>query len=99
MALRIVRVFAFVGFVLPWLLLAFCAGMGHMGLHPNTTPLLYACPTSIAALGLDNASVFVGFLGWLLISASNALLYAALGVVVALIATLWNRTRLHGAKS
>jgi hypothetical protein len=90
-ALRIVRAFALVGFVVPWLLLAFYAGLGRMGEHPSTTPLLYACPTSIAALGLDNASLFVGLLGWLLISASNAALYAALGAVVALIAALWNR--------
>jgi hypothetical protein len=78
-----------VGFVLPWLLLAFYATAHHMGGNPSTTPPVYLCPPSIAALGLDNASLIVGLLGWLLISATNAVLYAIPGFVVSLFVGLW----------
>ena len=86
---KIVAGFAAVGFVLPWLLLAFYAAAHHMGENPSTTPLVYLCPSSIAALGLDNAPVIVGLLGWLLISATNAVLYAIPGFVVSLFVGLW----------
>jgi hypothetical protein len=68
--------FAAVGFGLPWLLLAFYAIAHRMGGHPNTVPPLFLCPFSIAAIGLDNASLIVGLMGWLVISAMNAALYA-----------------------
>ena len=87
--LQIAGSFAAVGFVLPWLLLAFYAAAHHMGRNPSTTPLVYLCPFSIAALGLDNASLIVGLLGWLLISATNAVLYAIPGAVVGLVVGLW----------
>jgi hypothetical protein len=85
-----VLIFAVAGFVVPWLLLAFYATANRMGGHPSTTPLLYLYlwPMSIAALGLDNASLLVGLLGWLAISSSNAVLYALPGTAVALIVTL-----------
>jgi hypothetical protein len=86
--LRIVSGFAAVGFVLPWLLLAFYAVADHLGAHPSTMPLLYLCPSSIVALGLDHASPIIGLFGWLFISASNAVLYAVLGIVVAIFAAL-----------
>ena len=98
-ALKIVGVFAVVGFVVPWLLLAFDATARQLGEHPSTTPLLYLCPMSIAAMGLENASFLVGLLGWFLISASNALLYALPGAVVALIVALQNWARMRAAKS
>jgi uncharacterized membrane protein len=41
------------------------------------------CPSSILALGLDNASLPVALLGWLLIAASNAVLYGLPGALVA----------------
>ncbi|MGA2855599.1 MAG: hypothetical protein ABSE40_01955 [Candidatus Sulfotelmatobacter sp.] len=74
---------------MPWLLLAFYAIAHHMGGHPSTAPLIYLCPSSIAALGLDNASLIVGLLGWLVISATNAVLYAIPGAVVSLFVGLW----------
>jgi hypothetical protein len=88
---KIVGSFAIVGFVLPLLLLAFYSWAHHAGTHPITTALLYLCPMSIASLGLNNSSFVVGFLGWLFISASNACLYAILGLIVALVGELWNR--------
>ena len=75
--------------MLPWLLLAFYAIAHRMGGNPSTAPLLYLCPSSIAALGLDNASLIVGLMGWLLISASNAVLYAIPGIVIALFIGPW----------
>jgi hypothetical protein len=87
--LQIVGSFAAVGFVLPWLLLAFYAIAHHMGWNPSTTPLVYLCPPSVAALGLDNASLIVGLFGWLLISGTNAVLYSMPGIVVGLVVGLW----------
>jgi hypothetical protein len=86
--LQVVGVFAAVGFVLPWLLMAFYAIARRVGANPSTTPLLYLCPSSILSLELDNASWIVGLFGWLLISASNALLYSIPGVVVSLLVGL-----------
>ncbi len=81
--------FAAVGFLLPWLLLG-CYGMArHMGAHPSPELLLYLCPSSIISLGLDNASLAGGLMGWLLISATNTVLYAVLGVAVAICVRLW----------
>jgi hypothetical protein len=91
--LKIVGGFAAVGFVLPWLLLAFYAIAHRMGGNPSTAPLIYLCPSSIAALGLDNASLIVGLIGWLLISATNAVLYAIPGIVVALLVGVWKSNR------
>jgi hypothetical protein len=68
-SLQIVGGFAIVGFVVPWLLLAFYAIAHRMGGSPSTAPLLYLCPSSIMALGLDNASLIVRLIGWLFISA------------------------------
>ncbi|HWY20163.1 MAG TPA: hypothetical protein VNX26_03025 [Candidatus Acidoferrum sp.] len=82
--LQIVSAFAAVGFVLPWLLLAFYAIAERMGHNPSTKLLLYLCPSSIISLGLDNASLLVGLFGWLLISASNAVLYSIPGTIVSL---------------
>jgi hypothetical protein len=76
--------FAAVGFVLPWLFLAFYAIAHRLGENRSTMPLLYVCPSSIISLGLDNASWIVGLLGWLLISTSNAVLYSIPGIVVSL---------------
>ena len=82
--LQVVGVFAAVGFVLPWLLLAFYLIARRVNWNPSTTPLLYLCPSSIMSLGLDNASWLVGLFGWLLISASNAVLYSIPGFIVSL---------------
>jgi hypothetical protein len=88
---KIVAGFAAVGFVLPWLLLAYYAVANGMGKHPSTALLMYLCPSSIAALGLDNASFLVGIFGWLAISGTNAVLYSVPGVLVALLFGLWKR--------
>jgi hypothetical protein len=88
---KLVGGFAAVGFVLPWLLLAYYAIAHSIGMHPSTAPLVYLCPSSIAALGLDNASLIVGLFGWLVISGTNAVLYSIPGIVVALLFGLWKR--------
>jgi len=85
---QIVVAFAAVGFVLPWLLLAFYAIAHRMGAHPSPTPLLYLCPLSIGALGLDNASLVVALIGWLFISAVNAVIYAIPGFAISLLVSL-----------
>jgi len=82
--LQIVSTFAAVGFVLPWLLLAFYLIARRAGWNPSTAPLLFLCPSSVISLGLDNASWLVGFFGWLLISTSNAVLYSIPGIIVSL---------------
>ena len=87
--LQIVGGFAAVGFLVPWLLLAFYAIAIRKGGNPSTAPLLYLCPSSIMSLGLDNSSWVVGLIGWLLISASNAILYSIPGIIVSLFVGLW----------
>jgi hypothetical protein len=86
--LKVVGVFAGVGFVVPWLLVVFYAIAHKIGRHPSTTPLVYLCPSSIAALGLDNASLIMRLFGWLLISMSNAVLYAIPGIAVGIVVSL-----------
>ena len=81
--------FAAVGFVMPWVLLIYYGVAHRMGHYPSTTPLICLCPTSIMALGLDNASLLVGLLGWLCIALSNAVLYAIPGVLVGTVVGLW----------
>jgi hypothetical protein len=82
--LQIVGAFASIGFILPWMLVAFYAIAHGLGGNPSTKPLLYLCPSSIISLGLDNASLLIGLFGWLLISISNAILYSIPGAVVSL---------------
>jgi hypothetical protein len=79
---QIVVGFAAVGFGLPWVLLAFYGIAHHMGRNPSTMPLLFLCPFSIVAMGLDRASWIVGLIAWLVISAMNAALYAVPGFVI-----------------
>jgi hypothetical protein len=83
--LQVVGMFASIGFIVPWVLVAFYAIAHRFGGNPSTKPLLYLCPSSIISLGLDNASLLVGLLGWLLISVSNAILYSIPGFVVSLL--------------
>jgi hypothetical protein len=82
--LRIVGGFAIAGFTLPWLMLVFYGIAQRVGEHPSPTPLVILCPASIAALGLDSASLLVGLLGWVAIAISNALLYAVVGAVISI---------------
>ena len=55
--------------------MAFYAIADHFDTYPSTAPLFYLCPSSILSMGLDNASTVVAIMGWLFISASNALFY------------------------
>ncbi len=86
---QIVVGFAAVGFVLPWLLLAFYAIAHRMDGHPSTVPLLLLCPLSIAAIALDNAFLIVGLIGWVVITAINAALYAIPGFAISRLVSLW----------
>jgi hypothetical protein len=80
--LKIATAFAGVGLLVPWIFLAYDLLARRMGRHPDATLLLYLCPSSILALGLDNASLLMGLAGWLIISLSNALLYGMIGVAI-----------------
>ena len=86
---KVIGGFAAVGFVMPWVLLAFYEIAHLFGKHPGTTLLEYLCPPSIASLGLDNATWIVGIIGWIFISAANAVLYLIPGCVVALFFGPW----------
>jgi hypothetical protein len=81
-SIKVVFTFAGIGFLTAWLLLAVYSIARYLTFSPSTTPLLYLCPSSIIALGLDNASLLVGLFGWLVISITNALLYSIVGMVV-----------------
>jgi len=78
----VVGVFAAIGFAISWLLLLYYAVAHRLGGHPDTNLILYLCPPSIVALGLDYASLLVGLLGWLFISLGNAVLYSIAGAIV-----------------
>ena len=84
-ALKTVGGFAAAGFMLPLLLLAYYSAANRIGKFPNTDLLFYLCPSSIACMGLDNASTSTAIVVWLIIAASNAVLYALPGVGVAFI--------------
>lgn len=60
-----------------------------MGVNPSTMPLVYLCPSSIMSMALDNASLLLILLVWLLISVTNAVLYSIPGAVVLLFVGLW----------
>jgi hypothetical protein len=77
--------FAAVGFVLPLLILGYSISMRYIGKYPNVDFLFYLCPSSILCLGLDKASMSTAVFVWLIIAASNSVVYALLGAVVALI--------------
>jgi hypothetical protein len=81
---RVVASFAGAGFVVPWLFLLCYIIADRLHISLSTTPLLYLCPSSIASLGLDSASWFVGLIGWLLIGLSNAAFYSLVGVMVSI---------------
>ncbi len=84
-SLKIVGGFAATGFLLPLLLLAYYTAANHIGKFPSTDLLFYLCPSSVACMGLDNASTSTAIVVWLMIAASNAVLYAVPGIAVALI--------------
>jgi putative effector of murein hydrolase LrgA (UPF0299 family) len=72
---KIVLTSAAVGFLMPALLLAFNA----IEEHPSTTLAtltFYLCPPSVMSMGSDNALRSEVIAIWLIIAASNAVLYA-----------------------
>jgi hypothetical protein len=81
--------FATCGFLICWILLAYSVYAHTHNRIPNEKIILRLCPFSIITLGLDNASLLVGLLGWLLIALMNAVSYAipgfVLGVLIAVI--------------
>ena len=81
---KIIASFAAVGFLLPPLLLAYYEfSMRYMGGARPGDLLFWICPTAIWSMALDNATVKTAVFVWVMISASNAILYALLGSVVA----------------
>jgi hypothetical protein len=77
--------FAAVGFALPWLLIVYYAIAHRMGHDQSSTLIFYVCPASIVSLALSHAPLVGRFFGWLLISASNAALYATLGTGISML--------------
>jgi hypothetical protein len=77
--------FAAVGFALPWVLIVYYAVAHRMGHDQSSTLIFYVCPASILSLLLGRAPLVARFFGWLLISASNAALYATLGTGVSML--------------
>jgi hypothetical protein len=71
--------FAACGFFVCGILLGYSVYAHTHHQIPNTKIFLTLCPPSIIALGLDNASVLVGLLGWLIIGLMNAISYAIPG--------------------
>lgn len=84
-SLKLVKVFAASGFCVAWLLLGYSALSFRLGIHLSEVAFLVLCPTSILSIGLDGASAWIAFLGWLLIAVSNAMLYGVLGFVASVL--------------
>jgi hypothetical protein len=77
--------FAVVGFALPWLLIVYY-GVAHRLSHDQSSTLIfYVCPASILSLAFGRAPIVARFFGWLLISASNAALYATVGTGISML--------------
>ena len=77
--------FAVCGFSICWILL-FYYGYAHAHQHLPSMRLFYAlCPDSIISVGLDDASLAVGLLGWVLIGLMNAVRYAIAGVLIGIL--------------
>ncbi len=77
--------FAAVGFALPWLLIVYYAIAHRMGHDQSSTLIFYVCPASILSLAFGRAPLVARFFGWLLISASNAALYATMGTGISML--------------
>jgi hypothetical protein len=88
--------FAACGFLICCVLLAYSVYAHAHHQMPNTKIFLTLCPASIMALGLDNASVLVGLLGWLLIGFMNAVSYAIPGFLIGVLIAVLYPNRLQG---
>jgi hypothetical protein len=79
---RVIAGFAVLGFIVPWALLGFNYFAHLMGYHPNTLVYLWLCPLSVMSLALENSSLALAALVWLIIGVGNAIIYGVAGVVV-----------------
>jgi uncharacterized membrane protein len=77
--------FAACGFLICWILLAYSIYARAHHQVPNEKMMLSLCPASMLSLGLDNASVLLGLLGWLLFGFMNAIRYAIPGFIIGLL--------------
>jgi hypothetical protein len=74
--------FAVYGFMIAAALWVYAGYLTAHNLIGNKALFLILCPPSIGAIGLDNAGVPGGIIGWLIIAIVNAHLYAAIGIVL-----------------
>jgi hypothetical protein len=81
---KIIVSFAAVGFLLPYVFLAYSSIRGTLWGELQ----FRLCPTSIMCMGLDNASTSTAIFVWFIIGVSNAVLYAAAGIAIAWIVRL-----------
>ncbi|MFI5115197.1 MAG: hypothetical protein ACHP8B_00725 [Terriglobales bacterium] len=87
---RLVFAFTATGFAMAWLLLGVYTVANRLNLYPSTTPLFFLCPSSIASLILENTTSWgVILFAWLMISLSNAALYAVVGMFFAVVLFLF----------
>jgi hypothetical protein len=73
--------FAVFGFTIATGLCGYAFYLSAHHLIGNTALFLILCPPSLGAIGLDNAGVLGGIIGWLIIAIVNLHLYAAIGIV------------------
>lgn len=81
---KIVAVFALFGFFLPLAMLAYYA----LSRTVAGEGLALICPTCMIMMALDQASMLTGFIGWLMICVSNAVIYALPGIALAFLLNL-----------
>jgi hypothetical protein len=84
---KMVGAFAVVGFVLPLVMLAYYARSGT-GAGDG---FVRVCPSCIMSMALDNASTATALFVWLIICASNAVIYALPGAAIAFLLNLKKR--------
>jgi len=94
---KVVVGFAVAGFILPLLLLTIYFLAGHFDRYPNMVALFDLCPTSIMSMPLDHASVPTAVIVWLIISLSNAVVYAVVPFAIVLVYRIFKPSRsTHG---
>jgi len=78
--------FAVCGFMIAVALWVYAGYLAtHLTTHHligNEALFLILCPPSIGAMGLDNAGVLGGLIGWLIIAIVDIHLYAEIGIVL-----------------
>jgi hypothetical protein len=77
-----IGVFALLGFIVSWALLAYSAYAYSQGFLANPAVFVWLCPPSIVSMALyGNASYLVVFFWWLGIALSNSALYSLVGAL------------------